>query len=88
MVASSKFRRDVKKIEKRGYDIRKLEVAITLLASGEPLPKNYEDHKLQGKLKGFRDCHIEPDWVLVYRIEKENLILFLSRTGQHNDFLE
>jgi len=85
---SSRFKKDYKRIKKRGYDLSLLESVIDLLAKGEPLPAEYKDHALIGDLKGFRECHILPDWLLLYRINEGILILTLTRTGTHSDLLE
>ncbi|MDF2512851.1 MAG: addiction module toxin, RelE/StbE family [Herbinix sp.] len=82
---TSEFRKDYKRIFKRGLRIEKLNTIINILANGEQLDLKYKDHELMGIYKGYRECHIEPDWLLVYRIEKDTLILFLSRTGSHSD---
>ena len=79
------FKRDYKRIKKRGYDIRLLERTIALLAEGQPLPKEYRDHPLSGDYIGCRECHIAPDWLLVYEVEERELILYLTRTGTHSD---
>ena len=63
--------------------MEKLKTVIELLISGEPLPERYRDHELTGKLKGVRDCHIEPDWLLLYEADDEEVILI--RTGTHSD---
>lgn len=83
--ASSKFRKDYKTIKKRGYDLKKLEQVINMLLSGEKLPQKYVDHALTGNYEGFRECHIEPDWLLIYTINESELILTASRTGTHSD---
>lgn len=85
VVWTSKFKKDYKLAIKRGWDIDLLDNAIRLLASAKPLPKEYNDHPLFGDWKGYRECHIEPDWLLVYRIEKSILVLSLQRTGTHSD---
>jgi len=82
---TARFRKDVKLAVKRGKRIEKLTALIKLLCAGAPLPERYFDHALAGKYKGFRDCHIEPDWILIYRVEHERLVLVLSRTGTHGD---
>ena len=82
---TARFQKDVKLAVKRGKRVEKLTAVIQLLCAGTPLPERYFDHALFGKYKGFRDCHIEPDWILIYRIEQERLILILSRTGTHSD---
>lgn len=79
------FKKDYKRIKKRGYDIRLLETAIGLLAAEQKLPAEYKDHDLIGDYKGCRECHITPDWLLVYEISGRDLILYLTRTGTHSD---
>lgn len=79
------FKKDYKRIKKRGRNIEKLKHVIELLASGQKLDQKYRDHELTGNYKNFRECHIEPDWLLIYQIENEELILILSRTGTHSD---
>ena len=79
------FKRDYKRIKKRGYDIRLLEKVITILAEGQPLPKEYRDHPLIGDYEGCRECHISPDWLLVYEVAEQELIQYLIRTGTHSD---
>ena len=70
---------------KHGADIAKLETVVNILASGEPLPPQYHDHALTGDMEGTRDCHITPDWLLIYRINGNVLTLTLTRTGTHAD---
>ena len=82
---TSRFKKDYKLIKKRGYDIRLLEMVIQLLSEGVELPAKYKDHKLIGNFVNYRECHITPDWLLIYKIEKEKLILILTRTGSHSD---
>ena len=82
---STRFRKDYKLAQKRGYDMSLLKEVIDILASGEILPKEYLDHSLSGDYKGYRECHIQPDWLLIYRIEKDLLVLGLTRTGTHSD---
>lgn len=79
------FKRDYKKIVKRGYDIKLLEDIINKLASGVPLPEKNHDHNLSGEYSGCRECHITPDWLLIYEIDNGELILYLTRTGTHSD---
>ena len=79
------FRKDYKRIKKRGYDIKQLETVITLLVTGQKLPQKYQDHSLNGDYKGCRECHITPDWLLVYEIKEKELLLYLTRTGTHSD---
>ena len=83
--STTKFQKDLKPVKKRGFDISLLADVIKKLAAGEPLPEKNRDHPLSGNYAGCRECHILPDWLLVYRIEKELLILALTRTGTHSD---
>lgn len=82
---SSKFKKDYKLMQKRGYDLGLLKDAIKILENDEILPEKYHDHYLMGEYKGYRECHIAPDWLLIYKIEKSRLILGLARTGTHSD---
>ena len=75
------FRRDYKRIVRRGYDVRLLENVVQLLAEEKPLPEKNRDHALSGDYIGCRECHITPDWLLIYQIYEEELYLLLSRTG-------
>lgn len=79
------FKQDMKLIERRGYDTTLLLIVVDLLAKGEPLPEEYKDHSLSGKWKGHRECHIKPDWLLVYKVLNNTLVLSLVRTGTHSD---
>ncbi|HMN73695.1 MAG TPA: type II toxin-antitoxin system YafQ family toxin [Rhodoblastus sp.] len=85
-VRSGQFKRDVKRAEKRGCDMRKLRAVLTLLLEERPLPTGLRDHPLKGAWKGYRDLHIEPDWLLIYRIGGSELLL--ARTGTHSDIFE
>ena len=85
VIRTTRFRKELKKMIKRGADIAKLETVVNILASGEPLPPQYHDHALTGDMAGTRDCHITPDWILLYRIENDVLVLTLTRTGTHAD---
>jgi len=80
---SGQFKRDLKRIKKRQKNLDKIKDSISLLSNEEPLPESYLDHPLSGKWNGCRDLHIEPDWLLIYRIEGK-LIRF-ERTGTHSD---
>ena len=82
---TSKFRKELKKVLKRGKDKTKLLKVVRLLADGKQLPEQYKDHALTGDYAGFRDCHIEPDWLLIYAIDQGALVLSLTRTGSHSD---
>lgn len=85
LVFTNRMKRDLKLMKKRGKDIIKLEVVLDILLSGKALPKVYKDHQLKGEMRDFRECHIEPDWLLVYRIEESELILYATATGSHAD---
>ena len=82
---TSAFSKDLKKIKKRGYNIELLESVVDKLQTGKQLKPKYKDHLLTGNWKGFRECHIQPDWLLVYRIYDDKLLLVLTRTGTHSD---
>lgn len=82
---TNKFRQDLKLCQKRGYNMQAITDVIKKLAAGETLSPQNRDHELSGNYKGFRECHIQPDWLLIYRINNNDLILFLSRTGTHSD---
>ena len=75
----------LKRAEKRGYNLALLTEAIKILANGEELPARYRDHNLSGNYVKFRECHITPDWLLVYELTESDLILYLTRTGTHSD---
>ena len=82
---TKKFRKELKKMLKRGVDRTKLSAVVKMLARGETLPPQYRDHALSGDLEGTRDCHITPDWLLLYTIQDDILVLTLTRTGSHSD---
>ena len=82
---TTKFQKDLKRIQKRGYDLSLLTAVIKTLAAGQPLPEKNKDHPLSGNFAGCRECHITPDWLLIYEIANEELILYLTRTGTHSD---
>ncbi|MEE0211118.1 MAG: type II toxin-antitoxin system YafQ family toxin [Negativibacillus sp.] len=82
---TSKFQKDLKRIQKRGFDLSLLTAVIKKLAAGEPLPEKNRDHLLSGNFSGCRECHIAPDWLLIYELDGENLFLYLTRTGTHSD---
>ncbi len=85
IIPSNQFQKDLKLAKKRGYDIKKITTVINKLASGESLEANHRDHQLSGNYVGYRECHIQPDWLLVYQIRDEKLMLLLFRTGTHSD---
>ena len=80
---SGQFKRDVKLAKKRGKDVEKLKKLLALLIEGVPLPATYLDHPLKGEWIGFRDAHIEPDWVLIYKVSGD--VVRFERTGKHAD---
>lgn len=82
---TSAFKKDYKRAIKQGRDINRLDEVITLLASGQPLPEKFRDHKLSGNWADYRECHIQPDWLLIYHIKGSTLVLTLARTGSHCD---
>lgn len=79
------FKKDYKRIIKRGYNAKLLEDVLEILVNEQPLPEKYKDHNLSGDYIGFRECHITPDWLLIYQISSAELILKLTRTGTHSD---
>ena len=85
IVYTNRMKRDVRRAKKRGKNISKLVETLELLQSGESMPEQYHDHQLGGKLKDFRECHIEPDWLLIYQIFENVLILSAVATGTHSD---
>lgn len=85
---TTQFKKDYKLAMRRGLNIALLDDAIRILASGEELPKEYNAHQLSGKWSGYHECHIQPDWLLIYHISKDVLVLTLSRTGTHSDLFK
>ncbi|MCY3605988.1 MAG: type II toxin-antitoxin system YafQ family toxin [Gammaproteobacteria bacterium] len=85
-IRSSKFKRDARKTRKRGKDLSKLRQLLDLLIQQSPLADRYSDHSLRGPWKGYREVHIEPDWLLIYRVSGEEL--HLVRTGSHSDLFK
>ena len=85
LVMTTQFRKDLKRIDKRGKDLSLLKDVLQTLREEQALEEKYRDHALTGNYIGFRECHIQPDWLLVYAINKEELILTASRTGSHSD---
>ena len=80
---TSQFKKDIKRAKKRRKDTEKLKAVIEILVEGKTLAARYKDHALVGNYRGARDCHIEPDWLLIYKIDEEELVLV--RTGTHSD---
>lgn len=82
---TARFKKDYRLMLKRGAKPSLLEEIVELLRTRQPLPEKFRDHELSGDYRGFRECHILPDWLLVYRIEESRLVLTLFRTGTHSD---
>lgn len=81
---TAQFKKDFKLAERQGLDMDELKKIILILANGEVLPEEYKDHELKGNYKGHRECHIDPDWLLIYKITESVLVLSLVRTGTHS----
>ena len=82
---TNEMKRNAKLMRKRGKDMTKLTKVLDLLSTGNPLPSQYRDHQLTGSLRDFRECHIEPDWLLIYQIHNDILMLTATGTGTHAD---
>ena len=82
------FKKGYKRMKKRGVDLTLLDNVIEILRQGAKLDSKYKDHSLEGVLSGFRECHIQPDWLLVYLIENDILTLTLVNTGTHSDLFK
>jgi mRNA interferase YafQ len=85
---TSQFKRDVKRADKRGKDLAKLRAVLELLIDGEPLPPELRDHPLRGNFAGSRDCHLEPDWLLIYTLSENGAHVCFERTGTHSDLFQ
>ena len=85
---TSRFKKDIKLAQKQGKDIEKLFAVVGLLANGHTLPPQYRDHDLSGDYRGCRECHIEPDWRLIYEINNGLLVLMLNRAGSHSELFK
>ena len=85
---TSLFKKDVRRIAKRGVNMDLLDEVIVMLRERKPLPKKNNDHPLTGNWIGYRECHIQPDWLLIYRIDNKALILTATRTGTHSEILK
>lgn len=80
-----RFQKDIKLMQKQGFVIQRLHQIVSLLADGLPLPESCRDHSLSGNWAGYHECHVQPDWLLVYHLEQDLLVLVLTRTGTHSD---
>ena len=85
---TTQFKKDVKRAKKRGKNLAKLKAVLDLLIEGAPLPQAHKDHPLRGEFAGSRDCHIEPDWILIYTLMDGDLHVCFERTGTHNDLFQ
>lgn len=85
---SNAYKKSYKRAEKRGLDMNKLDDVVKIIANGENLPEIYKDYSLNGKYKNCRECHILPDWLLIYRKLEDVLVLYLIETGTHSDLFE
>lgn len=84
-VTTNKFDRDLKRVSRRNKDLSKIKSVMKTLAKGEALPLRNRDHALIGNYGGRRECHIEPDWLLIYKIDHDNKEIIFERTGSHSD---
>ena len=84
---SSMFKKDLRAAKKSGHDLNELDKIVKMLAEGKKLPPKNRDHDLHGKFEGARECHIEPDWLLIYQYNNNELILYLISTGSHSNLL-
>ena len=82
---TTRFQKDLKRAQKRGYDLVLLSEVVKMIAKGETLPVKYRDHGLSGNYSNCRECHVTPDWLLIYELTEQDLILYLLRTGTHSD---
>lgn len=88
IVPTSQFKKDLKRARKRGLDLGTLQDVLAILQKGHALPERNRDHALSGNYAGFRECHIKPDWLLIYAIDGKRLILTTARTGTHSDLFD
>ena len=88
IVMTGAFRRDLRRCVRRGLPREELETVVSALAARKPLDAKYRDHALSGEYAACRECHIRPDWLLIYRVGEEELILVLTRTGTHADLFD
>ena len=85
VVSSNRFKKDLKLAIRRGYKMELLKAVVDRLAAQEPLDPKHRDHELSGDYAGFRECHVAPDWLLIYQVDQEKLLLLLIRNGTHSD---
>ena len=87
IIRTARFKKNAKLMQKRGHDMTELNEVIMILAQDKKLPDKYKDHALIGNYQGYRECHIKPDWLLIYKIKNDSLCLVLYRTGSHSDLM-
>lgn len=85
---TAQYRKDRKRAIKRGLSMNLLDDVLQILVEEKPLEPKHRDHALTGRYAGFRECHVEPDWLLIYAVDKGNLILTAARTGTHSDLFD
>ncbi len=88
LVTTGQFRKDYKRVKRRGYNMQLLEEILETLLNQQPLATSCHDHALTGNYTGFRECHVSPDWLLIYSVNENQLILTASRTGGHSDLFQ
>lgn len=88
LILTGKFKKSLKLAKKRGLDLSLMDKVVGTIQQGLPLEEKYRDHELKGRYKGFRECHIQPDWLLIYLIENDILTLTLVDTGTHADLFD
>ena len=88
LVLTGKFKKGLKLARKRGLNLKLLDGIVEKLLNGIPLEEKHRDHELKGKYRGFRECHIQPDWLLIYLLENDVLTLTLVDTGAHSDLFD
>ena len=86
VATTNRFKKDLKLLIRRNYKMELMDEVVDLLAAGKTLPEKNRDHALSGDWLGYRECHIMPDWLLIYKVEEDILLLTLTRTGTHSDF--
>ena len=84
-IPTGKFKRDLKAVARRGYRLELLTETVGTLSAQRPLPEKNRDHVMSGNYIGYRECHIAPDWLLIYQVDEEKSKLYLIRTGTHSD---
>ncbi len=82
---STRFRRDVRRSQRQNKSMNKFKAIDKLLVAGKPLPQKNKDHVLTGNWRGHRECHIEPDWLLIYKVDEDNKVIEYARTGSHSE---